>query len=73
MGFFFIARHKTQNVPFVFSQVHQLLEMLKKDQDTDSAYSGDGSNTDSGRGGSEEGEGGHQTGTGECFLQALAE
>ena len=32
--------------------------MLRKgDHDTDSAYSGDGSNTDSGRGPSEEGEG----------------
>nr|AUG84419.1 Pcd11x [Platynereis dumerilii] len=36
-------------------EVHQLLQMLK-DQDADSAYSGDGSNTDSGRGPSEEGE-----------------
>ena len=34
-------------------QVHQLLEMLKRDQDTDSAYSGEGSQTDSGRGASE--------------------
>ena len=38
-------------------QVHQLLQMLKQDPDADSAYSGEGSNTDSGRGPSEEGEG----------------
>ncbi len=30
--------------------------MLKADVDTDSAYSGEGSNTDSGRGPSEEGD-----------------
>ena len=45
--------------------MHQLLELLKRDGtqgkggtgggDTDSAYSGDGSNTNSGRGASEEG------------------
>ncbi len=33
------------------------MELMKRgDHDTDSAYSGDGSNTDSGRGASEEGE-----------------
>ncbi len=37
-------------------QVQQLLEMLKADVDNDSAYSGEGSNTDSGRGPSEEGD-----------------
>lgn len=36
--------------------MHQLLEMLKADVDNDSAYSGEGSNTDSGRGPSEEGD-----------------
>jgi protocadherin delta 1 len=36
-------------------EVHQLLQMLKQEQDAD-AYSADGSNTDSGRGPSEEGE-----------------
>ena len=45
----------------VVPQVHQLLQMLK-DQDADSAYSGDGSNTDSGRGASEEGETSHSNG-----------
>jgi protocadherin delta 1 len=38
-------------------QVHQLLAMLKREHDDDSAYSGDGSNADSGRGGSDEGDG----------------
>jgi len=31
--------------------------MLKREHDDDSAYSGDGSNADSGRGGSDEGDG----------------
>ena len=34
---------------------------MLKDQDADSAYSGEGSNTDSGRGASEEGENMHNT------------
>ncbi len=42
-------------MPLLCFQVHQLLQMLK-DQDADSAYSGEGSNTDSGKGASEEGE-----------------
>ena len=40
----------------LWTQVQQLLEMLKADVDNDSAYSGEGSNTDSGRGPSEEGD-----------------
>ena len=44
---------------FVFAckQVNRLLKALQRDQnETDSDHSGDGSNTDSGRGPSEEGE-----------------
>jgi hypothetical protein len=42
--------------PVYLLQVHQLLEMLKREQDAESNFSGEGSNTDSGRGPSEEGE-----------------
>jgi hypothetical protein len=37
-------------------QVHQLLQLLKHDQDSSSVHSAEGSATDSGRGPSEEGE-----------------
>ena len=40
----------------IYFQIQQLLEMLKRDQDTSSLTSGEGSNTDSGRGASEEGD-----------------
>ncbi|KAK2169176.1 hypothetical protein LSH36_12g29024 [Paralvinella palmiformis] len=37
-------------------EIQHLLELLKRDQDSSSLTSGEGSNTDSGRGGSEEGD-----------------
>jgi len=41
---------------FFVLQIQHLLELLKRDQDSSSLTSGEGSNTDSGRGGSEEGD-----------------
>ena len=46
-----------REVVYVCKQVNRLLKALQRDpNETDSDHSGDGSNTDSGRGPSEEGE-----------------
>ena len=51
-------------------QVHQLLEILKKDVDTDSAYSEDG--TDSGSGGGKQQEEHHIQGEATCRYSTCA-